>query len=249
MLDNSYEKKSQNLSSESAQESSADSDHSHAVVRGVSEPPRFVAPTHGGVDILKLLTELEDQIEKTRRGPFGTLLRFDEDRFHMAIMKIRANLPEEMKRASKLARDNERIVEESKDTADKVLTDARKQATSDSEKSRADAQRLKQETQEQIDNMLRRADERAQQIVEEAEISAARGMEIARDRAEQLVAENAIVQQAQLAAQEMKFQTEEQAAELKRGSEDYAAEVLGNLESVLHKAVLQVQYGRDLLQQ
>ena len=249
MLDNTYEKKSQNPNSESLQDTSADSDHNHAVVRGGHEPPRFVAPTHGGVDILKLLTELEDQIENTRRGPFGTLLRFDEDRFHMAIMKIRANLPEEMKRASKLARDNERIVEESKDTADKVLIDARKQATAELEKTKADAIRLKQSAQEQIDNMLRHADERAQHIIEEAEIAAARGMEIARDRAEQLVAENAIVQQAQMAAQELKYQTEEQASELKRGSEDYASEVLANLESVLHKAVLQVQYGRDLLQQ
>ncbi len=249
MLDNAYEKKSQNPNSDSLQDASSEAEHSHAVVRGGSEPPRFVAPTHGGVDILKLLTELEDQIENTRRGPFGTLIRFDEDRFHMAIMKIRANLPEEMKRASKLARDNERIVEESKDTADKVMFDAKKQAAVELEKSKADALRLKQDAQEQIDNMLRRADERAQQIVEEAEIASARGMEIARDRAEQLVSENAIVQQAQMAAQEMKFQTEEQAAELKRGSEDYAAEVLANLESVLHKAVLQVQYGRDLLHQ
>ncbi len=248
MLDNAYEKKSQNNNSESTQDASAENDSNHAAVRA-NDPPRFVAPTHGGVDILKLLTELEDQIENTRRGPFGTLLRFDEDRFHMAIMKIRANLPEEMKRASKLARDNERIVEESKDTADKVLSDAKKQAYAEFEKSKSDAIRLKQETQEQIDNMLRRADERAQQIIEEAEAAAARGIEIARDRAEQLVAESAIIQQAQIAAQEMKFQTEEKAAELKRGSEDYAAEVLSNLESVLHKAVLQVQYGRDLLQQ
>ena len=69
-----------------------------------ASPPRFVPPTAGAVDILKLLTDLEDQIESTGRGPFGTLFRFDEDRFHMTVMKIRANLPEDLKRASRLAR-------------------------------------------------------------------------------------------------------------------------------------------------
>ena len=68
-----------------------------------ADTPRFVAPTHGGVDILKLLTELEDLIENTPKK-MGMMFRFDEDKFHMTVMKIRANLPEEMKRASKLAR-------------------------------------------------------------------------------------------------------------------------------------------------
>src|SRR5207244_2990005 len=105
-----------------------DNDTERAVVKTADDTPRFVAPTHGGVDILKLLTELEDLVENTRRGPMGMLFRFPEDQFHMTVMKIRANLPEEMKRASKLARDSERIVEESREHAGHIVEDARQAA-------------------------------------------------------------------------------------------------------------------------
>src|SRR4051812_16350482 len=42
----------------------------------VGDAPKFVAPSHGGVDILKLLTELEDQVENTRKMPFGGMIGF-----------------------------------------------------------------------------------------------------------------------------------------------------------------------------
>ena len=107
-----------------------------AVVQATDDAPRFVAPTHGGVDILKLLTELEDLIENTPKK-MGMMFRFDEDKFHMTVMKIRANLPEEMKRASKLARDSERIVEESREHADHIVEEARKNAMSEFERGKA----------------------------------------------------------------------------------------------------------------
>src|SRR5215472_12156313 len=136
MLKNVSDTKSQNQQLESIQNTPVRSDET---AKTAPDTPRFVAPTHEGVDILKLLSELEDLVENTPHGPFGTLFRFNEDAFHMTIMKIRANLPEEMKRASKLARESERIVEESRENAERVVEDARKSALSEFERGKAEA--------------------------------------------------------------------------------------------------------------
>ena len=223
-----------------------------------TEVPRFVAPTHEGVDILKLLTELEDLVEKSPKL-MGALLRFDEDRFHMTIMKIRANLPEEMKRASKLARDSERIVEETRDNADRVVSEARRAALQELERGRAEAIHLKEEGREEARrlsaeahaeaNRLRQnADTEARQKQAETQRNAAELIAEAQAQAAQLVADDQIVQQATVQAQELKVRAEQEADAVRRGSDDYARDVLTNLENVLGKTVTQIQRGRETLE-
>ena len=219
-----------------------------AVVSATEDAPRFVAPTHGGVDILKLLTELEDLIENTPKK-MGMMFRFDEDKFHMTVMKIRANLPEEMKRASKLARDSERIVEESREHADHIVEEARKTALSEFERGKAEIAK----TREMIENERRKireaAERESQQALEEARTAAGQILEEAKAQAAQLVAEDAIAQQAKLEAQALCQNAAQEAQGVRRGADDYARDVLGNLENVLGKAVSQVQRGREMLEQ
>ncbi|MCW3095649.1 MAG: hypothetical protein JWL77_1267 [Chthonomonadaceae bacterium] len=222
------------------------------------EVPRFVAPTHEGVDILKLLTELEDLVEGSPKM-MGALLRFDEDKFHMTIMKIRANLPEEMKRASKLARDSERIVEETRDNADRVVSEARRAALQELERGRAESTHLKEEAREEsrrqnaeaqaeASRVRQNADAEARQKLAEAQRNAAELVAEAQAQAAQLVADDQIVQQALVQAQELKMRAEQEADAVRRGSDDYARDVLTNLENVLGKTVTQIQRGRDMLE-
>ena len=185
------------------------------------DAPRFVAPTHGGVDILKLLTELEDLVENTRKVPVRRLIGFDEDKFHMTIMKIRANLPEEMKRASKLARDQERIVEETRRTpsgskrrpakppcanwngAKKRPQLVARQARAETEQQRTKLQcRSDGDGQRTVaDARATRAEREARQILEEAQgAQQADDRRSAAQQAAQLVSDNEIVQQAQVLA-------------------------------------------------
>ncbi len=224
----------------------------------IPEAPRFVAPTHEGVDILKLLTELEDLVERSPKM-MGALLRFDEDKFHMTIMKIRANLPEEMKRASKLARDSERIVEETRDNADRVVSEARRAALQELERGRAEATHLKEdareearrqnaEAQAEANRVRQNADAEARQKLAEAQRNAAELIAEAQAQAAQLVADDQIVQQAMVQAQEWKQRAEQEADAVRRGSDDYARDVLTNLENVLGKTVTQIQRGRDMLE-
>lgn len=225
----------------------------------VSEVPRFIAPAHGGVDILKMLTELEDQIDHTRKGPFGTLLGFDEDRFHMTIMKIRANLPEEMKRASKLVREHERIVEETLTTAERIKQGALRSAQIEQERASGEIARLREQTRLETEalraeaaNVLAAAHAAAEResayILESAQARCRDILEEARAQAAYLVSDSEILQQAQVVAQDIEQRTAEQAQAVRRGADDYARDVLANLEGVLDKATLQIQRGRELLE-
>ncbi len=230
----------------------------HSADNNSATVPRFVAPTHEGVDILKLLTELEDLVEGSPKM-MGALLRFDEDKFHMTIMKIRANLPEEMKRASKLARDSERIVEETRDNADRVVSEARRAALQELERGRAEATHLKEEAREEgrrqsaeaqteANRIRQNADAEARQKLAEAQRNAAELIAEAEAQAAQLVSDSQIMQHAMAQAQELQARAEQEAAAVRRGSDDYAKDVLVNLENVLGKAVTQVQRGREMLE-
>jgi hypothetical protein len=251
--------------------SPAVADNDNSAVKGRDEAPRFVAPTHGGVDILKLLTELEDLVVNTRHGPMGMLFGFPEDQFHMTVMKIRANLPEEMKRASKLAREQERIVEETRQDAERIKEEARRMAMADFERSKAEVMQLREQTQAEAERLRNASSEEtvrareaaareAQQIVEEARAQGEQLVAEARTRAAALVDDSDIVQQAQVMAQDLQGRAEAEAIALRqgaaaeavavrRGADEYARDVLANLEAILGKAAAQVQRGRELLEQ
>jgi hypothetical protein len=239
-LDNAYNKNSQQ-NAERANGESPERASQHASdaasARSSNDPPRFVAPTHAGVDILKLLADLEEVMENSRRLPGGLLMRFDDEKFHYLIMKIRANLPEEMKRASKLVRDTERILEETKEHSERVLADAKRAALAELDASKRDVER-------QRDSLAAEG----RRIREEARAEAERIMADAHAEAERLVSDDVLVQQAEIVAHDIQSRADRDALAVRRGADDYARDVLGRLDSVLNKALDQVQHGRELLE-
>lgn len=233
------------------------SGHSEGVSERI-EPPRFVGPPRNNIDILKLLTDLEDQVEATPRGPFGTLFRFDEDRFHMTVMKIRANLPEDLKRASRLAREMEQASVDCKQAEQKVLSDAREAARAELERARAEAAQLRDAARLAAAKMTEEAHAEASRMVSDAETDAARMIEDARRtgfgmldaaqlQAEQAVADSEITARATAHGKQIRSEAEAEAAAIRAGADDYARDVLANLEMVLGKTLQQVQLGREHL--
>jgi F0F1-type ATP synthase membrane subunit b/b' len=87
-----------------------------------------------------------------------------------------------------------------------------------------------------------------QEMVEEAEKEANRILEEARDRAQSLAAEQEIVKLAESQAAEILDNARAREREIRLGAEDYADEMLANLEVNLGKLLTAVQRGRDRLQ-
>ncbi|MCL2324260.1 MAG: ATPase [Actinomycetia bacterium] len=87
-----------------------------------------------------------------------------------------------------------------------------------------------------------------QEMTEEAEREANRILEEAQERARGLVADTEIVRQAEARAAEIMDDARANEREIRMGAEDYADEMMANLEVNLGKMLTAVQRGRDRLQ-
>jgi cell division septum initiation protein DivIVA len=87
-----------------------------------------------------------------------------------------------------------------------------------------------------------------QEMLEEAEKEANRVLEDARDRAEAMASEQEVVKRAAEQAASILDSARQQEREIRLGAEDYADEMLANLEVNLGKLLTAVQRGRDRLQ-
>jgi vacuolar-type H+-ATPase subunit H len=117
------------------------------------------SPVEEPVDIVRLLEELEELPEKAKRLPFNTLVGFNQERFYYLVLKIRANLPDDIKRAYRVARESERIVDEARSAALQQLESGRIEAIKTLEEAKQEAQRI-----------LEQARFRANQMVEKSEV-------------------------------------------------------------------------------
>jgi len=87
-----------------------------------------------------------------------------------------------------------------------------------------------------------------QEMLEEAEKEANRILEEARERAQALASEQEVVRLAEQQAAEILDDARSREREIRLGAEDYADEMLANLEANLGKLLTAVQRGRDRLQ-
>jgi len=87
-----------------------------------------------------------------------------------------------------------------------------------------------------------------QEMLEEAEKEANRVLEEARERAQALANEQEVVRLAESQAADILDKARQQEREIRLGAEDYADEMLANLEVNLGKLLTAVQRGRDRLQ-
>jgi len=87
-----------------------------------------------------------------------------------------------------------------------------------------------------------------QEMLEEAEKEANRVLEEARDRAAAIASEQEIVKLAEQQAAAILDDSRNREREIRLGAEDYADEMLANLEVNLGKLLTAVQRGRDRLQ-
>ncbi len=87
-----------------------------------------------------------------------------------------------------------------------------------------------------------------QEMLNEAKQEAERVLKEAQERAEQLASEMEVVRLADRQAAQLLEDAREREREIRLGAEDYADEVLGNLEVNLDKFLAAVRRGRERLQ-
>ena len=67
------------------------------------------------IDTLKNLERLESLVEDSKQ--FLGFFRFNDEEFYMLVNKIRASLPEDLRRAGKITQNSDRIMEQAQTEA------------------------------------------------------------------------------------------------------------------------------------
>lgn len=149
--------------------------------RIVLQRPSFMSARGGQEDVLKLLDGLEELAENAYSF-FGRAWGVDLEEFHMLTNKIRASLPDEVRRASRVASDSDKIVsaareeaavitERATEEANRIVDEARQMAaklidTSEINKlAKAQAQDMMAHAENTSRDVRRGADEYAREVL------------------------------------------------------------------------------------
>lgn len=121
------------------------------------------------IDVLRLLENLNSLAEKPRSF-MGVTLGFNRQEFQIMIDRIKGSLPREVKDASNLLRETERVKEGAEDEASRIIDQGRREAA-----------RVVEEANQQSTRILEQARIQQQQMLSENEV-----LKIAKAQAEEL---------------------------------------------------------------
>lgn len=142
------------------------------------------------INILKLLDELEELLEKSF-GLFGKII-VDEEKLFNISNNIRTSLPDDIKEAVKILQEKERIREDIREEAEKILGIAKENAeelVKESEitkRANQEAENILKEANERAEEIHKDADEYAYKILENLESHLIKILEVVRKSREQI---------------------------------------------------------------
>lgn len=130
------------------------------------------------IDVLRLLENLNSLAEKPRTF-LGLTLGYNRQEFQIQIDRIKGSLPRDVKDASNLLRETERVMEAADDEANRIIDQARREAARTIEESTQEAARIMEQarlTQAQMISeaeVLKLAKAQAEELRRNAENQAA----------------------------------------------------------------------------
>ncbi len=211
------------------------------------------------MDIIKLLNELERLIDE-QKTVMGLAWNFHPEDYHDLTNKIRASLPEDVKRASRVTAESDKIVDGARETAEQTLEDATTEADEIIREARISAERLMRETEAQVNKMSLSAEAAAKQTVEESRLKAEKmlteahqqsekKMADARQQSELMLNQSEVVRLATAQAREIIASAEQETQSLRLGADEYAHGVMTDLEKQIGELMATIQRGRMKLDQ
>ena len=200
------------------------------------------------MDIIKLLNELERLIDE-QRSMLGITWTYHPEDFHDIANKIRASLPEEVKRASRLTAESDKIVDGARETAEQTLEDATLEADEIIRESRINAERMLREAEAQSNKMTLSAEASAKQTVEDSRQRAEKMLADAHQQSELMVSQSEVVRLATAQAREIVAAAEYETQSLRHGADEYAHGVMTDLEKQVGELMATISRGRGKLDQ
>ena len=200
------------------------------------------------MDIIKLLNELERLIEGQKTF-VGMTIDFHPDDYLDITNKIRASLPEEVKRASRLTAESDKIVDGAREAAEQTLEDATVEADEIVRESRINAERMLRDAEATSNKMTLAAEATAKQTVEDSRQRAEKMLADAHQQSEMMVSQSEVVRLATAQAREIVAAAEYETQSLRHGADEYAHGVMTDLEKQVGELMATIQRGRVKLDQ
>ena len=200
------------------------------------------------MDIIKLLNELERLVEE-QPTLMGFTYKFHPDDFLDILHKIRASLPEEVKKASRVTAESDKIVDGARETAEATLEDATMEADEIVRESRVNAERMLRDAEAQANKMILASEASAKQTVEDARQKSEKMLIDAHQQSELMVGQSEVVRLATAQAREIVASAEYETQGLRQGADEYAQGVMMDLEWQVGEVLGTIQRGRGKLDQ
>jgi len=131
------------------------------------------------VSIFRVLDKIENAIYASQKlpGPLRKWSVINSEKFLALIEKSRVSLPEEMKHARWIAKENQRILQEAQEKADRILKDTKEQtrqilaAAEEARDRMLDENEIVIKSKEKAEEVVRNAESYAGKVKAEAEIN------------------------------------------------------------------------------
>jgi len=184
----------------------------------------------------------------------------DREEFFELTSKIRASLPDEVRKAHRVTSESERIVGGAREAAEATVNDAQQEAQRLLQNSQGQAEKVLAEAEERSQTRVQEADGYAKKVVAEAQLRADEALDEARQQAERLVAEarqqasqmiseSEVMRLATAQAKEIVAIADRDGRDMRHGAEEYAREELVRLEKIIEESLMTIGRGRTKLDQ
>lgn len=177
------------------------------------------------IDTYKVLDQLEALVEDSKK--FMGFVRLDEDEFFMLVSKLRASLPEDVRRAGKITQNSDKIMEAAQSEAEMAIDSAH-----------GDAQKLIAEAHSEAEQVLTEAKAQSEALVQQSEIQ-----RIASAQARE------IVSQAEQEADDIRAGADDYAREILVTLEAQVTDAMGQVQGRVDGVLNTIRRGRQKLEQ
>ena len=94
----------------------------------MSQQPRVHNEQESAPDLVYSIDQLEDLVSNGKRVPMSRKVMVEEDEFIHLLDEMRTNIPLEIRDATRLLKERERIIAEAQDQATRIVQDAQRRA-------------------------------------------------------------------------------------------------------------------------
>ena len=158
---------------------------------------------------------------------------------------LRDHLPETVKMAAAIVREEETIRTETEQKKNEILGNASQQAQNMVDEASRNAQQMIEQAKKDASAMVEHASQEAAAMVESASAESARILNDAEKKAQQLVEEESIVRRARVECDELRESARQEAAELHKNTLDYMDSLLAETDRKLSELLNNIRLERN----